>query len=130
MEHQQQYQDNEKDEDLIHLPIISLETLLAEQDHPLADNYANLWDVDPRELFDSWAVRHGYAAESSFTNSENSSEENSNRRRLQEVAGDGTHFIKLYAGSPAQVRVLALRSGSDFTAWPCEVSSLGGGLLL
>jgi hypothetical protein len=46
------------------------------------------------------------------------------------MAGDGTHFMKLYVGSPAQLRVLALNTGMDFSAWPCEVSGMVAGLLI
>lgn len=41
-------------------------------------------------------------------------------RALQELSGEGTHFIEAYVGSPAQRRTLAVSSGSDFTAFPCE----------
>ena len=43
-------------------------------------------------------------------------------RALQEFSGEGTHFVDAYVGSPAQKWVLAVSSGSDFTAFPCEVS--------
>lgn len=41
-------------------------------------------------------------------------------QRPQEFLGYGTHFVKLYIGNPAQKRTLAVMSGSDFTAFPCD----------
>ena len=112
-------QHEQQEEDLIHLPLLSLESLLVEQNHQLLQNFhVDLWDVDASEIFHQWAVRRGYYAPSN--NRTDDSE--SNRRRLQDIIGDGTHFIKLYVGNPAQVRVLALSSATDLTAWPCQVS--------
>jgi hypothetical protein len=112
-----------QEEQLIHLPILSLDSLLAEQNHPLS-SHQDLWDVDARELFQDWADRNGYDAasvhNSSFVGDADESE-GRRRRRLQDIIGDGTHFIKLYVGNPAQLRVLALSSAADIAAWPCEV---------
>lgn len=113
-------QHDQQEEDLIHLPLLSLESLLIKQNHPLIQNFhVDLWDVDANEIFHQWAVRRGYYAPSK---NKNSTDNGSNRRRLQDIIGDGTHFIKLYVGNPAQVRVLALSSAADLTAWPCQVS--------
>ena len=113
-------QDHSNDE-LIDLPLLSLESLLEERDHPLS-KIDDLWDVDATELFHAWAVRRGYA---SNVLSNTAADESGRRlRRLQDIIGDGTHFIKLYVGNPAQIRVLALSSAVDLTAWPCEVSIL------
>ena len=113
------------EEDFIRLPLLSLDSLLEERDHPLSE-ISDLWDVDARELFHAWATRRGYtsnvSSDTTMMDEEDRDEESGRRlRRLQDIIGDGTHFIKLYVGNPAQIRVLALSSAVDLTAWPCEV---------
>ena len=44
-------------------------------------------------------------------------------------AGVGTHYVDVWVGSPAQKRSLAVMTGSDFTAFPCGVSSLLCGVI-
>jgi hypothetical protein len=103
-------------DDLIQIPLLSLESLLSERNLLSSDH--DLWDVDAREIFHAWGLHRGYHAVSAYDDSEDATR----NRRLQDIIGDGIHFIQLYVGNPAQLRVLALNSAGDMTAWPCEVS--------
>ncbi len=118
------------EEDLIHIPLRSRESVLRERNllHLLEEEMEE--DVDA--TFARWAssytpennnnslLRNTNDQEVDIFNDNNNNENGSNRRHLQEISGDGTHFIDAWVGTPAQKRVLAVSSGADFTAFPCE----------
>lgn len=45
------------------------------------------------------------------------------QRKLQEVTGVATQYVNVYVGTPAQKRTLAISTGADFTAFPCQVNT-------
>ncbi|KAL7495916.1 hypothetical protein ACHAWT_006723 [Skeletonema menzelii] len=123
----------EEDDDLIHIPLRSRESVLRERNllHLLQEEMEE--DVDA--TFARWARSYTPDSNNSNNNSllrntndrvvvdifndKNNNNENGNRH-LQEISGDGTHFIDAWIGTPAQKRVLAVSSGADFTAFPCQ----------
>jgi len=116
------------EEDLVHIPLRSRASVLRERNllHLLHEEMEE--DVDA--TFARWA--RSYTHESNNNSLlRNSNDEhvvdifndNTNingSRHLQEISGDGTHFIDVWVGTPAQKRVLAVSSGADFTAFPCQ----------
>jgi len=119
------YDDENMEEDLVHIPLRSRESVLRERNllHVLEEER----EEDVETTFAKWS--------STYLNNNNNSNGRSLRpsavlseetttdtdtRRLQEFSGEGTHFIDAFVGSPAQKRVLAVSSGADFTAFPCE----------
>eukprot|EP00970_Alexandrium_tamarense_P019791 scaffold14468_cov428-Alexandrium_tamarense.AAC.1 len=136
------------EEELIHIPLRSRASVLRERH--LTD--ANL-DEDANVVFQRWAATNGYyihdkmgendddttistahdATSNNNNNNNNNNNQNkqnhNNQRKLQEFSGEGTHFIDAYIGSPAQRRVLAVSSGADFTAFPCEGCSQCGTMI-
>ena len=127
---------NEDDEDyanenLIHIPMRSRASVLKERNllHILEEEM----DEDAATTFAKWASKSNYDGRSLRQNKswdEKDTEEEAKAnlggegggRVLQEFSGEGTHFLDAYVGTPAQKRVLAVSSGADFTAFPCEVS--------
>lgn len=116
---------------LIHIPMRSRHSVLRERKllHLLEEEL----DEGADEAFERWARSHdkdeflrGTSSASEVTGTSGASDEaeeettQKRRRHLQEFSGEGTHFIDAYVGSPAQKRVLAISSGADFTAFPCE----------
>jgi len=78
-----------------------------------------------RTTASSWGQGGGGGNGSAYYNDEDGGGERDDggrqrQRMLQEFSGQGTHFIDAFVGSPAQKRVLAVSSGADFTAFPCE----------
>ena len=45
-------------------------------------------------------------------------------RKLQEITGIATQYVNVYIGTPAQKRTLAISTGADFAAFPCQVNIL------
>lgn len=45
------------------------------------------------------------------------------QRKLQEITGVATQYVNVYVGTPAQKRTLAISTGADFTAFPCQVNA-------
>ena len=43
-------------------------------------------------------------------------------RKLQEITGIATQYVNVYIGTPAQKRTLAISTGADFAAFPCQVN--------
>lgn len=138
-------EDEVNEEELIHIPLRSRASVLRERH--LTD--ANL-DEDANVVFQRWAATNGYyihdkmgendddttistAHDATSNNNNNNNNQNkqnhNNQRKLQEFSGEGTHFIDAYIGSPAQRRVLAVSSGADFTAFPCEGCSQCGTMI-
>jgi hypothetical protein len=121
---------NEDDEDsanenLIHIPMRSRASVLKERNllHILEEEM----DEDAAVTFAKWASKSNYDGRSLRQNKASDveatmMEEGGAQRVLQEFSGEGTHFLDAYVGTPAQKRVLAVSSGADFTAFPCEVS--------
>ena len=125
---------NEDDEDyanenLIHIPMRSRASVLKERNllHILEEEM----DEDAATTFAKWASKsNNYDGRSlrqnkSWKEGEAMATEQEGgggtQRVLQEFSGEGTHFLDAYVGTPAQKRVLAVSSGADFTAFPCEV---------
>ena len=111
----------EEEGDLIHLPLRSRASVLRERNllHLLEGDR----DEDAPTTFARWAARggrHGRSLRTSDHDDLNADATNHDARTLQEFSGEGTHFIDAYVGTPAQKRVLAVSSGADFTAFPCE----------
>ena len=118
--------------DLVHIPLRSRESVLRERNllHLLHEEMEE--DVDA--TFARWArsythesnnnnslLRNTNDQEVDIFNDNNINNINGNgNRHLQEISGDGTHFIDAWVGTPAQKRVLAVSSGADFTAFPCQ----------
>ena len=120
---------DEEYENLIHIPIRTRESVLKERNlqHLLYAEY----EMDASEIFSKWASNNDnnnndngrlLRVEDDNDNMDGNMGENDGHRILQEFSGEGTHFLDAYVGSPAQKRVLAVNSGADFTAFPCEVS--------
>ena len=118
---------DEEYENLIHIPIRTRESVLKERNlqHLLHAEY----EMDASEIFSNWASNsdnnnnnNGRLLRVEDDNMDGNMGENDGHRILQEFSGEGTHFLDAYVGSPAQKRVLAVNSGADFTAFPCEVS--------
>jgi len=123
---------DDKEDFLIHIPLRSRASVLRERNllHSLEEELNE--DVDA--TFARWARSyntHNANNNSLLRNNNNgqileetlSGDDDSNssrRRHLQELSGDGTHFIDAWIGTPAQKRILAVSSGADFTAFPCE----------
>ena len=141
MEPPQHNSENEDEEDddttLIHIPIRSRASVLKERNLLHVLN-AEL-DESAIDTFRRWAGiiinddddddderRRLLLLRSSSSNEEGKDDNNykqhqTEERVLQEFSGEGTHFLDAYIGNPAQKRVLAVSSGADFTAFPCEV---------
>ena len=131
--HQQHNNDYEDDTTFIHIPIRSRASVLKERNLSHVLN-AEL-DESAIDTFHRWAGisneedegRLLLRSSSSSTEKEEGKEDDNNKQQelkervLQEFSGEGTHFLDAYIGNPAQKRVLAVSSGADFTAFPCEV---------
>lgn len=131
----ERYYNSEEDVDnnLITIPMRSRASVLKERNllH-LLDEERNM---DASEIFAIW-VRNSsnnnhrrqrtprLGGSSSSTNDnvllQNYTSHRDHHRTLQEFSGEGTHFLNAYIGTPAQLRVLAINSAADFTAFPCE----------
>lgn len=124
--------DEDGDNNLITIPMRSRASVLKERNllH-LLDEERNM---DASEIFVKWVRnsnnhrhrrRRTRLGGSSSTNdtvlfhSDTLSHSNHDRN-LQEFSGEGTQFLNAYIGTPAQLRVLAINSAADFTAFPCE----------
>ncbi len=90
---------------LIHLPLHSLESILwqEERGRKLLPN------------INGDTTEHNYS---------------SSRRNMQEITGVATHYVKVYVGTPAQKRLLAISTGADFAAFPCQVNNTQCSLIL
>ena len=113
---------DDDDPTLIHVPLHSRESVLKRRGlHHIVDEER---EEDPSETFARWARGLDANADGGEAGPDGGAEDPSwsARRGLQEYAGDGTYFIEAYVGTPAQKRMLAVSSGSDFTSFPCEVS--------
>jgi hypothetical protein len=121
-----------EEEDLVHIPLRSRASVLRERNlmHLLHEEMEE--DVDA--TFARWARSYTHENNNSNRNSllrndhhgndvvdifKDNNNHNGNRN-LQEISGDGTHFIDAWVGNPAQKRVLAVSSGADFTSFPCQ----------
>lgn len=109
-------QDGEN-EGLIHIPLRSRASVLKERKlhHILEEEL----DEEASETFARWARNNNDRSLRSASDMLPDAT-NNNQRRLQDFSGEGTHFIEAFVGSPAQKRLLAVSSGADFTAFPCE----------
>ena len=109
--------DEYDEENLIHIPIHTRASILKERNllHLLEEER----DEDASETFARWA-RNGSSGRSLRVDDGEEDININDQRVLQEFSGEGTHFLNAYVGSPAQKRVLAVSSGADFTAFPCE----------
>jgi len=117
---------------LVHVPLHSRESVLKRRGlrHIVDEERGE----DPSETFARWArgLDHLDANAKEGAGPDGGAEDpsgSSARRALQEYAGDGTYFIEAYVGTPAQKRMLAVSSGSDFTSFPCEGCTRCGPLL-
>jgi len=109
--------EEEHEQNLIHLQLRSRHSVLRERNllHLLEQDA----DLDAGAMYLRWAASRdedgaGY------------------HRALQNegaYAGEGTHFIDVFVGSPAQKRILAVSSGADFTAFPCQGCTLCGNII-
>ena len=140
MEPPQHNSENEDEEDddttLIHIPIRSrasvlkernlLHVLNAELDESAIDTFRR-WagiiinDDDDDERRRLLLLRSSSSNEEGNDGNIPPKQHQTEERVLQEFSGEGTHFLDAYIGNPAQKRVLAVSSGADFTAFPCEV---------
>ena len=107
-----------KEEDLIYIPLRSRESVLQERNllHLLHEEMEE--DVDA--TFARWARSYIHDLNVNIEIDIFSESYKIGTRHLQEISGDGTHFIDAWVGTPAQKRVLAVSSGADFTAFPCQ----------
>ncbi|KAL7540960.1 hypothetical protein ACHAXR_010522 [Thalassiosira sp. AJA248-18] len=123
--------DNDEENDLVHIPMRSRDSVLRERNlHHLLEEEE--MDEDAATTFAKWARNSNHnnnerslrrqqaTTSSSSSSSSNPYFPNNDSRILQEFSGEGTHFLEAYVGSPAQKRLLAVSSGADFTAFPCE----------
>ena len=141
MEPPQHNSENEDEEDddttLIYIPIRSrasvlkernlLHVLNAELDESAIDTFRRWAGIIIDDDDDDDERRRLLLLRSSSSNEEGNDgnippkQHQTEERILQEFSGEGTHFLDAYIGNPAQKRVLAVSSGADFTAFPCEV---------
>mmetsp|Transcript_3066 Transcript_3066/g.6732 ORF Transcript_3066/g.6732 Transcript_3066/m.6732 type:complete len:706 (-) Transcript_3066:1367-3484(-) len=129
-------QDEENDH-LIHIPMRSRASVLRERNllHLLEEEM----EEDAATTFAKWARNTHYNNDRSLRRQSSTTAalgegdgmvgEAFDSRILQEFSGEGTHFINAYVGSPAQKRVLAVSSGADFTAFPCEGCTQCGSII-
>ncbi len=99
------------EQNLIHIPLRSRYSVLRERNllHLIEQDA----DLDTTFMYLRWATSRNEGGAG-------------NHRALQNegaYAGEGTHFIDVFVGNPAQKRILAVSSGADFTAFPCQVRS-------
>jgi hypothetical protein len=116
------------EEDLVDIPLRSRASVLLERNlmHLLHEEMEE--DVDA--TFARWARSYTHQNNSLLRNDHNhrnnegvdifNDNNHVGNRHLQEISGDGTHFIDAWVGTPAQKRILAVSSGADFTAFPCK----------
>ncbi|KAL7452150.1 hypothetical protein ACHAWC_003885 [Mediolabrus comicus] len=109
--------DDDDDDELIHIPLRSRASVLRERNLMHLLEHEMEEDVD--ETFARWA-RTYHTHNGDYNIDIFNDDKQNNSRRLQEISGDGTHFIDAWIGTPAQKRVLAVSSGADFTAFPCQ----------
>lgn len=111
------------DDELIHIPLRSRASVLRERNLMHLLEHEMEEDVD--ETFARWARTYNTHENNSNKDDDDYkidifNDNKHNNRHLQEISGDGTHFIDAWIGTPAQKRVLAVSSGADFTAFPCQ----------
>mmetsp|Transcript_15553 Transcript_15553/g.33473 ORF Transcript_15553/g.33473 Transcript_15553/m.33473 type:complete len:731 (-) Transcript_15553:467-2659(-) len=136
----------DQNDNLIHIPLRSRVSVLRERNllHLLEEERED----DVATTFTKWAANYNYkhdddgrllrqrqTSSSSYADAEVNTtslsgdelegmvgveEDRSMSRVLQEFSGEGTHFVDAFIGTPAQKRVLAVSSGADFTAFPCD----------
>ncbi|KAL7472554.1 hypothetical protein ACHAXS_012924 [Conticribra weissflogii] len=105
------------EQNLIHIPLRSRYSVLRERNllHLIEQDA----DLDTTFMYLRWATSRNEGGAG-------------NHRALQNegaYAGEGTHFIDVFVGNPAQKRILAVSSGADFTAFPCQGCTLCGNII-
>ena len=135
MEPPQHNSENEDEEDddttLIHIPIRSrasvlkernlLHVLNAELDESAIDTFRRWAGIINNDDDEGRLLLRSSSSNEEGKDDNNYKQHQTEERVLQEFSGEGTHFLDAYIGNPAQKRVLAVSSGADFTAFPCEV---------
>lgn len=130
----QQQQKDENDNDLIHLPLNFLWQQEDERKLMLRNNY-NERSMRRRrrrrvatesllEGEEELLIEDDEDQSTILTDSDGNKSNNINKRRprkLQEITGVATQYVNFFIGTPAQKRTLAISTGADFTAFPCQV---------
>ena len=136
-EQQQQGEDGNGD-GLIHLPLHSLESILWQEEKGKRKLLPNInGDTRSRGTIRN-TIKRNYSYNSEDQAFEENREESTRpsyynntrinkkmqQRTMQEITGVATQYVNVYVGTPAQKRTLAISTGADFTAFPCQVNNM------
>ena len=130
----QQQEEDDNDNDLIHLPLNFLWQQDDERKLLLRNNYnersmrrrrrrrvatESLVEGEEELLIEDDEDQTTIPTDSDGNNSNNINKRRP--RKLQEITGVATQYVNFFIGTPAQKRTLAISTGADFTAFPCQV---------